>query len=149
MKQYMIDTMIVNRILDYDLDLKYFKGEGIQIFTTHIQRNEINNTPNETRRNELLSVFKQVENPIPTESALWDESNWDESKWTKDNLVEKILEELDKKDKRKSNPRDALIADTAMKKNFILVTEDGPLHYVVTEVFKGSAQKLAEFLKSS
>jgi len=149
MKQYMIDTMIVNRILDYDLDLKYFKGEGIQIFTTHVQRDEINNTPNVTRRNELLSVFKQVENPIPTESALWGKSKWGESKWAADDLVEKILEELNKKDKRKSNPHDALIADTAIKNNYTLITEDGPLYFVVSQIFNSSAQRLDDFLNSS
>ena len=95
-----------------------------------------------------MSVFQEVDNPIPTESALWDKSNWDESKWATDDLVEKILEELDKKDKRKSNLEDALIADTAIKNNFILITEDGPLYEVVIEVFKGSAQKLDDFLNS-
>ncbi len=149
MKQYMVDTMIINRILDHDLDLKYFKRQDMQIFTTHVQRDEINNTKNKTRRNELLSVFQEVDNSIPTESALWDKSNWCESKWGTDDLVEKILEELDKKDKMKSNPQDALIADTAIKNNYILITEDDSLYYVVTEVFKGSAQKLDDFLNSS
>ena len=149
MKQYMVDTMIINRILDHGLDLKYFKRPDKQIFTTHVQRDEIINTKNETRRNELLSVFQEIENPIPTESALWGRSNWGESKWAADDLVEKILNELNKKDKRKSNPQDALIADTAIKNNYILITEDGPLYEVVTEIFNGSAQKLDDFLNSS
>ena len=144
----MVDTNIINRILDNDLDLKHFKNPDKPIFTTHVQRDEIANTKKEIRRNELLSVFQEVENQIPTESALWGLSNWGESKWAADDLVEKILEELNKKDKRKSNPRDALIADTAIKNDYILVTEDDPLYYVVTEVFKGSAQKLDDFLTS-
>jgi len=148
MKQYMLDTMIFNRILDHDLDIHFFKRKDIQVFTTHVQRDEINKTKNEMRRKELRSVFRELENSVPTESALWDKSNWGESKWSADNLVEKILEELNKKDKRKSNPRDALIADTAIKNNYILVTEDGPLYYVVTEIFEGTAQKLDEFLNS-
>jgi predicted nucleic acid-binding protein len=148
MKQYMVDTNIINRILDHNLDLKNFKRPDQHIFTTHVQRDEIIKTKNETRRNELLSVFQEVDNPIPTESALWGKSNWGESKWATDDLVENILEELDKKDKRKSNPEDALIADTAIKNNFILITEDGPLYEVVIEVFKGSAQKLDDFLNS-
>ena len=151
MNKYMVDTMIINRILDNGLDLKYFKSPDKQIFTTHVQRDEIINTKNKTRRNELLSIFQKVENPIPTESALWGRSRWGESKWASDNQVGKILEVLNKKDKKnknKSNPLDALIADTAIKNNYILITEDGPLYYVVTEVFKGSAQKLDDFLNS-
>jgi hypothetical protein len=141
--------MIINRILDHNLDLQDFKRPDKYIFTTHVQRDEILNTPDATRCDELLSIFQELDNSIPTESALWGKSNWGESKWAKDNLVERILEELNKKDKRKSNPQDALIADTAIKNNCILVTEDGPLYDVVKEVFKGSVQKLEEFLKSS
>ena len=148
MKRYMLDTMIFNRILDHDLDVKLFKSKDFQILTTHIQRDEINNTPNDTRRNALLSVFEQIENPLPTESALWGESNWGESKWGSDNLVEEILKELDKEDKRPNNPKDALIADTAIKNNCILVTEDGPLSKVVKNCFSGSVQSLYEFLNS-
>lgn len=148
MKQYMVDTMIINRILDNGLDLKYFKSPDKQIFTTHIQRDEIINTKNKTRKNELLSIFQKVENPIPTESALWGRSNWDESKWAADDLVEKILKALNIKDRRRSNPQDALIADTAIKNNCILITDDGPLYDVVTEVFKGSAQKWEDFFNS-
>ena len=148
MKQYMVDTMIINRILDHDLDLKYFKRQDMQIFTTHVQRDEINNTKNETRRNELFSIFQEVDNPIPTESALWGKSNWGECKWAEDDLVEEILRELNKKKRKKNNPQDALIADTAIKNKYILITEDRPLYEVVTEVFNGTAQRLDEFIKS-
>jgi hypothetical protein len=48
-----------------------------------------------------LSIFQELDNPIATESALWDESNWDESKWGTDDLVKKILEELNKKKRKK------------------------------------------------
>ena len=142
----MVDTNIINRILDHNLDLKRFKSSGKAFFVTHVQKDEIINTPDEIRRDELLSIFQEVAESVPTESALWGMSNWGESKWAADDLVGKILKELNKKDKRKSNPQDALIADTAIKNNYILVTEDGPLYYVVTENFKGVAQKLDEFL---
>ena len=148
----MVDTNIINRILDHDWDLQNFKRPDKTFFATHVQRDEIINTQNATRRDELLSIFEEIVVSIPTESALWGRSRWGESKWASDNQVGKILEALNKKDKKnknKSNPHDALIADTAIKNNYILITEDDPLYYVVTEVFKGSAQKLDDFLNSS
>ncbi len=141
--------MIINRILDHELELGFFKSPDKQFFTTHVQKDEINNTQNENRRNELLAIFEEVKNEIPTESAFWDFSDWDRSKWAEDDLAEEILKELNKKDKRKSNPNDALIADTAIKNNYTLITEDGPLYEVVKDIFKGSVQKLNEFLESS
>ncbi len=149
MNKYMVDTMIINRILDYDVDLQKFKKKDKRFFATHVQRDEIINTPNATRRNELLSIFQKIVDSVPTESALWGRSNWGESKWAADDLVEKILKALNIKDRRRSNPQDALIADTAMKNKHILVTEDGPLYEVVKEIFNGSAQKLDDFLNDS
>jgi len=149
MKNYMVDTNIINRILDHKLDLKIFNGSDNAFFATHVQRDEIAKTPDKARRDELLSIFQEITKSVSTESALWGKSNWDECKWAADDLVEKILEELDKEDKRKNNPEDELIADTAIKNNYILVTEDKPLYKVVNEIFKGSVQKLEEFLRSS
>ena len=144
----MVDTNIINRILDCNLDLKIFKESNKAFFATHVQRDEIIKTPDSIRRDELLSIFQEVVNSIPTESALWGRSKWGECKWAEDDLVEKILMELDKKDKRKNNSEDALIADTAIKNNYTLITEDGPLYFVVTEIFNGSAQRLDSFLSS-
>ena len=148
MKKYMVDTNIINRILDNDLDLIFFKRPEKILFATHIQRDEITNTPDAIRRDELLSIFQEVADSIPTETAFWGKSNWGESKWATDDLVEKNLEELNKKKRKRSNPEDALIADTAIKNSYILVTEDKDLYDVVIEVFNGSAQKLDEFLNS-
>ena len=148
MRNYMVDTNIINRILDYGLDLEEFKKQDKKIFATHVQRDEINKTPDVTRRDELLSIFHEIVDSIPTESALWGQSKWGACKWPINNLVQKILVELNNKKRKENNPKDALIADTAIKKNCILVTEDEALYYVVTEVFNGSAQKLDDFLNS-
>ena len=145
----MVDTNIINRILDHDLELKVFKEAGKTFLATHIQRDEIKKTSDENRRKELLYIFEEIVNRVPTESALWGKSKWGECKWAEDNLVEEILKELDKKDKRRNNTEDALIADTAIKNDYVLVTDDGDLYDVVTEVFNGSAQKWEEFLNSS
>ncbi|MDH5764277.1 MAG: hypothetical protein OEZ51_15010 [Nitrospinota bacterium] len=145
----MVDTNIFNRILDDSLNLNMFKSPNKIFFATHIQKDEIVNTPNINRRNDLLSIFNEISKLVSTESGLYGISRYGTGRYSSDGLVKKIRMELDKKDKRKNNPKDALIADTAIKNNYILVTEDGPLYYVVTEIFKGVAQKLDEFLDSS
>ena len=148
MEKYMVDTNIINRILDNDLDLIFFKRPEKTLFATHIQRDEITNTPDAIRRNELLSIFQKVADSIPTETAFWGISKWGEAKWAEDDLAQKILEELNRKKRKKNNFQDALIADTAIKNNYILITEDGPLYDVVTNIFNGSAQKWDDFLNS-
>lgn len=130
------------------MDLKDFKKKDKKFFVTHVQRDEINKTPDATRRDELLSIFQEIADSISTTTAFWNISKWNESKWSNDDLAQKILEELNKKDQRKSNPEDALIADTEIKNNYILITEDGPLYEVVIEIFNGSAQNLDDFLNS-
>lgn len=149
MTNYMVDTNIINRILDCNLDLKIFKESNKDFFATHVQRDEIIKTPDSIRRDELLSIFQEAANSIPTESALYGISRYGASRYSSDGLVKKIWMELDKKDRRKNNSTDALIADTAIKNNYTLITEDGPLYFVVTEIFNGSAQRLGDFLNSS
>ena len=148
MQEYMLDTNIFNRILDDNLDLEKFNKPHKPLFATHVQKDEINKTPDVNRRNNLLSIFEIADDSIPTESALWGQSKWGKAKWAADDLVEQILKELNKKKRKKNNPKDALIADTAIKNNYILVTEDGDLYDVVTEVFNGSAKKLDDFINS-
>jgi predicted nucleic acid-binding protein len=142
MKNYMVDTNIINRILDHGLDLQNFKKEDTKIFATHVQRDEINKTADVGRRDSLLSIFQEIVDSISTETAFWGISKWNEAKWSSDDLAQRILKELNKKKRKKNNTQDALIADTAIKNNCILVTEDGYLYDVVTEDFDGSAQKI-------
>jgi hypothetical protein len=106
---------------------------------------------------------------IPTESALWGISKWGQCKWGSgaisqssslynvgrygvgtyggDSLCKEILEKLNQRDKRKNNPKDALIADTAMKRGFVLITNDVPLYEVVTKDFQCEALSLDDLMR--
>ncbi len=73
------------------------------------------------------------------------------AKYTEGNscdLIKKKLDELNRKKKKgKGNTCDALIAETAIKNNFILVTEDSELIAMVKKM-NGDVMRLDEFLGS-
>lgn len=100
-------------------------------------------------RNSCLPFHEIPKQSVPTESAVWGVSKWGECKWTaEDNLCEPIrarLEELKPRDR--GNIKDALIAETAIKNNYILVTKDPRLRDA-TNQFGGQAITLDELLRS-
>jgi hypothetical protein len=71
---------------------------------------------------------------VPTESAVWGISRWGGAKWgVEDGILTGMRQELDAINKRKqNNAQDALIAETAIRNGFILVTSDSDLFLVVT-----------------
>ena len=113
----------------------------VDVYVTHVQHDEIRATPCSEKKERLEQAFVRLvqedsQSPgagqISTESAVWDVSRWDECKWPKDdNLLGSILGDI-KPDKEnptryKNKIRDALIAETAIKNDLTLVTEDGRL----------------------
>lgn len=124
----MFDTNIFNRILDDKFDFNLLP-KPTEIYATHIQHDEILNTPDKfkERRDRLLELFDYlIQECVPTEafllgysrlgqarlgsgksieteSGVWDLSNWGEFKWTKeDNLYQPILEQLKRLDNNKN-----------------------------------------------
>jgi hypothetical protein len=73
----------------------------VRAYVTHVQRDEINNTWNDERREALARKFTDVilenEKIIPNRSSVWDVSKWDQSMWTGDDLCTTLKQELDKK----------------------------------------------------
>ncbi len=151
----MFDTNVFNDILDGKIDVMTLPPKA-EVFATHIQLDEINNTKDDLRRSRLLSVFhsliegdsiptestvigvsrlgesKLSGKKIPTETMVWDISRWDEAKWSSGELYEKIKMELDKKNGGKiNNIQDALIAETSIVNEFTLITRDNDLGAVV------------------
>ncbi|QPJ62036.1 MAG: hypothetical protein G3M70_09195 [Candidatus Nitronauta litoralis] len=123
----MLDTCAINHVLDFEVDPKIFSRKRFYLWVTHIQEKEIKKTQNEDRRKALLSTFKRLElNDISIESGIWGATNWGRSKFSSDRgeLYKKIKEDLDNKKKKRNNNMDALIGETALKKKFILVTDD-------------------------
>lgn len=147
MTGFMFDTNVFNRVLDGKFDTTSFPNNK-PYFVTHIQRNEIENTKNPERRQALLKTFHGVgHTQVPTESAYFGISEWGGAKWSADDgVIEKIIEKLNTKNNGKgNNGQDALIAETAIKNSYTLVTEDRELREVVLEM-GGSAITFQEFL---
>lgn len=145
----MFDTRAFNLVLDAPFPIEKLK-ERVMAYATHIQRDEINNTKDPERKSALLRVFEEVtlesvptdslvlgvsrigaarlggERVVSTESSVWGVSRWGHAKWTaNDNLYVPIKDALDKLNKgKRNNVQDALIAETATKGGYVLVTDD-------------------------
>ena len=141
--KFMFDTVAFNRVVECDVfDSLYNKN--LLIYATHVQRDEINNTPDPDKKSRLLRVFREIPKIVPTESAVWCRSKWNEAKWTRDDLCKNFEAELDRRKKKPNNDRDALIADTSIKNGFTLVTADIVLCDVTRE-FGGNCASFVEF----
>jgi hypothetical protein len=148
-----LDTNIFNSVLDGtckpDLFLKH------EVFVTHIQKDELQATPDPHRRADLLATFANISSvSVPTKTAVWDDTPWDGSEWSAEGgLYERILARITSLDstagKRKAlinQSRDARIAEVAVANRIILVTNDRSLATATTE-HGGQALTLPEFQK--
>jgi hypothetical protein len=135
---YMFDTTEFNALADGVLPFGAI--EGLQIFITHVQRDELSATGGDQRRTDLLLAFETIAaQSLPTESFVWDVSRWDHAKWpAEDSQFTKMLSRLQELDapKRKdvkNQLRDILIAETAVRNGMTLVTGDENLKTVTLE----------------
>jgi predicted nucleic acid-binding protein len=132
----MFDTNIFGKILKmdspYDLLVR-----GHEYFVTHVQRDELEVTPSENIRNQLLTVFQTIpQNAILTETAVFDFSRFDMAKFGDGLVYSHVLEELNKIKPRQheNNIKDALVAETTMKNGILLVTDDKALLEIVLKI---------------
>lgn len=167
----MFDTNVFNQILDGAISLPSLIGRVVA-HSTHIQCDEINNTKNIERRAALTAVFENIvaasvptdslvvgisrvgaarvggARVVPTASAVWDVSKWNQANWsTTDNLYSTLKADLDKLNGGKpNNVQDALIAETATKEGYVLVTDDADLA-AVTKRYGAECLSVAELLR--
>ena len=129
----MLDTNVYNKLLDNEICINGLKGE---FFTTHIPKDELNDTQKEERRKQLEAKFKEISHrELPTESLVWGTSKWGKAKFSDGKFYKKLLNLLERaKPKDRGNIKDALIAETAVKNSFILVTNDVALQEAVKEI---------------
>lgn len=166
----MFDTNVFNRIVDAKITPESLIGH-VTAYATHIQRDEINNTKAVERRIMLAKVFDDVvsvsdptasfvigtsrlgeariggSREVPTTSAVWGVSRGGKANWSaEDDLYSIFKSELDKLNQNKpNNIHDALIAETAIKGGYILVTDDADLA-TVTKKYGGNCLSVAELL---
>ena len=172
MNDFMFDTVVFNKLLDGSFTLNQFKA-NLKFYATHIQEDELNNTPSLDRRGQLYRVFTAfigrnlpTESTvldvsrlgksklgsgglIPTETMVWGVGRWGQGKWgANGNLYADIRSRLDDLKKKKNNVQDALIAETAICNKLCLVTDDKNLCQVARE-FGGAAISVQEFKKEA
>ncbi len=130
--KYMLDTNIFNVYLDGKFDLKDFPKDA-EFIATAIQIQELKNTKNPYRREELIRQFNEIGvTRTPTASAVWNVTAWGEGCFGEGRLYQNILKALDEQNKSRSNNyADALIAETAITIEAILVTTDVDLAKIV------------------
>ena len=152
---YMLDTNVFNHVLDGKIALTTLVGKNLVV--THVQRDELARTPDEARRNALLKIFAELISDqaaasgrvadisatgvvpessggvVPTESLVWNVSRWGQANWgTNDDMFANMKADLDALNKcKRNNDHDILIAETAVRNKFILITSDVDLLTIV------------------
>jgi len=140
---FMFDTNIFNKLLDENFDLSQLDDQS-NFFTTHIQQDEINATPNAERKEKLQEIFAGVssrntdpnshtpkwgEYNFRTNSCVTDISRVNAAKTGDGTRYLQLLSLLneDKPNRHESNMKDALIGETTLENGFTLVTNDDSL----------------------
>jgi len=140
----MFDTNIFNAILEGNINFTQFPKQ-IRLFVTHIQRDEIeaiSNPDKLERKQKLLQIFNNIEQEkIPTESAIYGVSKYGEAKYAREDTLIKELT-----GGKKKHVKDALIGETAIRRNIILVTDDQQLRDRVNTI-EGKAISFEQFIK--
>ena len=147
MHGYMLDTNIFNHVLRDGVELGVLTKHGA-LFATYVQHQELQATRDEKKRSQLTEIFNVIRpSRVSTASSLFEETPWDEGDWPSgDGLFEAMLAELNRLNGSKgNNDRDILIAETAIRNAWTLVTNDAHLGQVV-RAFKGESLTLAQFL---
>lgn len=139
--KYIIDTCAIDRVADELFNPETELPSGSEFYITHIQHDELNNIPDKYKdRRVRLALANAKLRPklVPTESLVWDVSRWDQANWGDGVTYTAIRTALDALNRNKANnPNDALIAESAIKNQWILLTADTDLAEVVRQ-FGGS-----------
>jgi predicted nucleic acid-binding protein len=139
----MLDTTVFNAVAKGEIPISVFAG--LRLFATHVQLDELENTPRERLRGRLRAAFQKIAaESLSTETGVWDVSRWDQAKYpTEDSAFEDMctrLKALDKASEKHhlNRLRDILIAETAIRNGLTLVSGDANLRTVTAE-FGGCA----------
>jgi predicted nucleic acid-binding protein len=163
----MFDTNIFDHIIKNEIDVSSLSNK-IEVYATELQHRELKAAPDPFSRLVLFSnltktvptesgvigtsaigTAKIAGNVVPTESAVFDLSAWGTAKWGDENSpsYQEILEKLNIVRKHKNNPKDALIAQTAIRNGYVLFTDDKPLYKVVSNDFQSPVANLDDLRK--
>lgn len=133
MRGFLLDTNIFNHLVEgkikkEDLPLEF------PTFVTTIQYDEISKCTDDSKRSYLMSWLRTLpDDVVPLETLVWDVGHWDNAKFSDGEMYKKLLSSLESKKKRKNNANihDALLGETAIIGDMVLVTNDRDLADVV------------------
>jgi predicted nucleic acid-binding protein len=134
----MLDTNVFNHLLDGSINPAQFAGKVL--VATHVQRDEINQTRDPNRRASLHQLFAQtISKEAATSSMVAGISVAGSACPSDGELLLRMKNELDKHngDQRGNNMKDALIAETALRNGWTLVSNDADLIDVATRHLGG------------
>ncbi|MBT4988951.1 MAG: hypothetical protein HOM96_00205 [Rickettsiales bacterium] len=139
--KFILDSNIFDKLNELE-NINFLKK--VHIYSTHIQKDEILKIEESVKTNpdmdvdtkmrklqKMISMIKIIDDNtivIPTEAEVLELSGWSQAKWTREE-DEDLLSYFKQKCSRKST--DMLIAITAIKNKFTLVTEDQSLRTAV------------------
>lgn len=144
MTKIMFDTNAFDKILDGTISIDLIKKSLSLCYEYHItpiQVEELSNIPDSKKdKRAIILLFLSDIAPrlIPTESAVYDVSRFNFAKMGDGILYEKLL------NKSRNNIKDALIGETAIKNDIILITEDDDFKSKIKKL-GGTALKVNEF----
>lgn len=148
---YMLDTNAFNCALDRGVDPKHLSRRGA-LYVTHVQLNELQGTKKPAGRlDQLLRVFGSVEQEsIPTSAAVWGVSEYGGAEYgSAGGTYDRMLARLNQLNgSKRGNARDILIAVTALRHEYTLVTDDNDLKTVFLEC-GGNAESFLEFTRDA
>lgn len=126
--KYVVDTNIVNWLIDGTIDKSAMPGDG-EFVATHIQIDEINRTSDDERRARLfLTLASSLSGLLQTETTVTDVSRFDFSKLGDGVIYRSVKNQLDAMNGgTPSNIRDALIAEVSIVNSHTLLTADRDL----------------------
>ena len=123
--KYVVDTCIINKLVDGVLSTGDLPGDG-EFVATHVQVDELNRTSNPERRAQLLLKFTTiVDDMVTTESAVFSVSRFDHCKFSDGTRYDILKADLDSVNHSKANnAQDVLIAEVAVANGYTLLTAD-------------------------
>ena len=126
--KYMVDTCAFNRIADRRLLLDELPSD-IELVATYVQVTEINKTKDEQRRLDLFLTFAHLEHAMEhTASFIFGKTPLGLAPFGIGEEFDAIKSELDGRNNSKANNTDdALIAESALKNGYGLLTADRDL----------------------
>lgn len=149
-QKIILDNNIVNYLRnDDDFDVLFSKLETTDYYVSASVIDEFNNISDEERDKRYLCFFRLLKlSPIPVEESVmvWGISRFGTSRSSPGIVYTKIKEAMDQRKHKKNNPNDAILADTAVSNELVLLTNDRVLFDTMTycgykAVFWGSFKK--------